>query len=276
MAVSVTMKAHLALPVTTLCQAWKIVARDGTTIRAIAHTRNLTIDGELYTALPIQPVQLETKSGLAADNTEVNAILASNYFTEQDFLSGKWNFARVEMRVVNFLDPTMGDAQRLVGYFGEVTTRNGTFTAEVRSLSQLLSQEIGEATSPHCRVRNLGDNRCKKTLTSFTHTTTVSAVTDRRRFTVGTTQADGYFDYGTIQFTTGANLGFSMEIKASVGAQIELVLPFPREISAGDGCILIAGCDRTRATCRDKFNNVTNFQGEPDLPGDRKTLKVPE
>lgn len=273
--VSVAMQAHMALPVTTLCQCWKITARDGTTIRVIAHTRNLTINGELYTALPIQPVQTEARAGLSVDNTEINAILANNYFTEQDFLAGKWSFARIEMGVVNFLEPPMGFAQRLVGFFGEITTQNGNFTAEVRSLSQLLAQEIGNRTSPHCRVRELGNAKCGVNLATFTHTTTISAVINRRKFTVGTTQADGYFDYGKITFTSGSNLGYSQDIRSSVGNSVELEMAFPFEIKPGDGCVLIAGCDRTRATCRDKFNNTENFDGEPDTPGDRKLLTYP-
>lgn len=276
MAVSVAMKAHLASPVTTLCQAWKVVARDGTTIRLCAHTRTLTIDGETYTPAPLQPAQIEAQSGVVGDNFEVQAILASGLFTEIDFLAGKWDAARVEMRVVNYLDLSMGNAVRFVGQFGQITTKNGFFTAELFSLAALLDQDGGETTSPHCRVRRLGDSRCKVSLASFTHATTVSSVSSRRVFNVGTTQADGYFDSGTIKFTSGANIGAEMEIRKSTGARIELMMPLPREISAGDAVTLIAGCDRTRGTCKSRFNNVINFQGEPDLPGDRKALKIPE
>lgn len=273
--ISVQMRAHLALATATLAQAWRISARDGTIIRVISHTRNLLIDGELYNAIPIGPVPTEQKSGLSPDNTEVTAILASNYFTEQDFLSGKWDFARVEMMVINYLDPGMGPAQRLVGYFGEITTRNGVFSAEVRSLAQLLAQDMGETTAPHCVVRVLGDSRCKVNLAAFTFATTIASVIDRRTVTIGTTQADGFFDYGTLTFTSGANLGFAMEVKHSVGNRLELVLPFSREIVVGDSIVAVAGCDRTRATCRDKFANIENFRGFPDSPGNRKLLHIP-
>ncbi len=30
---------------------------------------------------------------------------------------------------------------------------------------------------------------------------------------------------------------------------------------------LFEGCDRQLATCRDRFANFVNFQGEPHLPG---------
>lgn len=276
MAVSITMRAHLALPLTTLCQIWKVVATDGTTVRIAAHTRPLTVDGEVYTPVPILPAQFEIKAGLAADNTEVRAILASGLFTEADFLAGRWSFARIEMRVVNYLDASMGYAQRFVGFFGEITLKNGTFEAELRSLSDLLGQEIGAATSPHCRVKRLGNSRCKVNLASFTHSSTVTSVTSRRVFNVGITQPDGYFDNGTLKFTNGANLGSEAEIKRSVGARIELKIPMLRELGAGDALTLIAGCDRTRATCKTKFNNILNFDGEPDSPGNKKTLKIPE
>ncbi|MBX7220322.1 MAG: DUF2163 domain-containing protein [Blastocatellia bacterium] len=276
MPVSLDMQTHLAQSLTTLCQAWKVMAQDGTTIRVVSHTRNLTIDGELYTALPIQPAQYEAKSGLAPDNTEVNAILASNIFSEADFLAGKWNFARVEFRVLNYLNPSIGYAQRLVGYFGEITCRNGMFRAELRSLSQLLAQDTGQTTSPHCRVRVLGDSQCKANLATHTYNTSVASVENRRIFTIGVTKADTYFDYGLVTWTSGQNLGYSMEVKRSFGNRIELMLPMSGLLRVGDTLTIIAGCDRTRGTCRDKFSNAINFQGEPDLPGDRRVVHFPE
>jgi uncharacterized phage protein (TIGR02218 family) len=35
----------------------------------------------------------------------------------------------------------------------------------------------------------------------------------------------------------------------------------------GDRAELTQGCDRRFSTCRDRFANAVNFQGEPHLPG---------
>lgn len=276
MAISLEMRNYLALSVTTLCQALKVVAADGTTVRVVSHTRPLTINGEEYLPVPFTPFEIEKSAGLAADQTEIEGILANGLFTEQDFLSERWDAARVEIQVVNYLDLSMGYAQRVTGYFGELTIVNGTFKAEIHSQAEPLNYDGVEATSPHCRVKILGDAECGVNLASFTHTGTISAVTSRRIFTVSVSQPDGYFDAGICEFTSGNNLGAKLEIRRHVGSQIELMLPVTRPINSGDGVKLIAGCDRTRATCRDKFDNVERGRFFPDMPNARKVLKIPD
>ena len=70
----------------------------------------------------------------------------------------------------------------------------------------------------------------------------------------------------------GAAIGLQGTIKrdSPQGSQreIELWEPLRAPIAAGDRLRLQAGCDKRFATCRDKFANLVNFQGFPDLPGD--------
>lgn len=84
----------------------------------------------------------------------------------------------------------------------------------------------------------------------------------------------GYFDFGVITFDSGANAGLSMEVKAYAPGQIILQLPMPYDVAIGDGYTLVAGCDKSMATCRDRFSNLLNFRGEPYLPGIDKMVQV--
>jgi len=84
----------------------------------------------------------------------------------------------------------------------------------------------------------------------------------------------GYFDFGLITFTSGLNDDLSMEIKAYAVGQITLHLPMPYTVAAGDAYTLRAGCDKSLATCRDRYDNVVNFRGEPYIPGIDKMLAV--
>lgn len=79
--------------------------------------------------------------------------------------------------------------------------------------------------------------------------------------------ASGYFDGGLITMTSGYNVGLSMEIKSYVVGQFTLHLPFPYVVAIGDTYTLSAGCAKTLATCRDRFDNVVNFRGFPYIPG---------
>jgi uncharacterized phage protein (TIGR02218 family) len=44
-------------------------------------------------------------------------------------------------------------------------------------------------------------------------------------------------------------------------------LPRCALFNAGDGVTLYPGCDKTIDTCKNKFNNNLNFQGEPHFAG---------
>ncbi len=84
----------------------------------------------------------------------------------------------------------------------------------------------------------------------------------------------GYFDYGLITFTSGLNSGLSMEVKSYVPGQITLQLPFPYAVVPGDAYTMHAGCDKSLATCRDRFNNIVNMRAEPYLPGIDRLVQV--
>lgn len=84
----------------------------------------------------------------------------------------------------------------------------------------------------------------------------------------------GYFDGGVITFTSGANVGLSMEVRDYKAGQWTLQLPMPYVILAGDTYTMKAGCDHSFGTCRDKFDNTINFGGFPDFPGVDKLIQV--
>lgn len=78
----------------------------------------------------------------------------------------------------------------------------------------------------------------------------------------------GYYDYGMVTFTSGRNMGLSMEVKSYVPGFLELHLPMPFPMAVGDTYTRQPGCGkRLIDDCKNKFDNVINFRGEPYLPG---------
>jgi len=128
---------------------------------------------------------------------------------------------------------------------------------------------------------------------SFMRSATVSAVGSepRRQFTVteltpntgytisgGTPTAlgfeDNFFEFGGCTFETGNNAGRGKEVRvftADDGVTIEQVIelfePMPFDIEVGDTLRIFPGCDKLHTTCFTKFDNATNFVGEPFVPG---------
>lgn len=71
---------------------------------------------------------------------------------------------------------------------------------------------------------------------------------------------DGYYNGGFLK--DGDTYAF---IQTHVGTSLLLLAMSPKLVT-GDAIALTAGCDRTRATCIAKFNNLANFMGFPYIP----------
>ena len=80
----------------------------------------------------------------------------------------------------------------------------------------------------------------------------------------------GLFSGGTLTWTSGANTGLISPVFGHVvdrDIRIELAERPPRLIVTGDSFVVRAGCDKTVATCSQRFANLVNFRGFPHMPG---------
>ena len=133
-----------------------------------------------------------------------------------------------------------------------------------------------ETYLPHCRA-NLGDARCKFNLKQkdFTVKAKVSEIVSLQSFTAKKLKAPrSWFNGGYVSWHRGKNEGLKMEVKEFAASKITLSLPMPFPIKVGDEFIIVAGCDKASRTCTEKFNNIINFRGEPDLPGIDKLMST--
>ena len=82
-------------------------------------------------------------------------------------------------------------------------------------------------------------------------------------------QATGYFDLGTITFTSGVLSGLSRTVQSyikGIPGTATLLGGFPSAPATGDTFNIYPGCDKLQGTCTNKFNNLTNFRGYPYVP----------
>lgn len=267
--------AGIAAGVTTTATLWKITRTDAQVFGFTSFDQNITYGGVTYQALTSYTRSaVSTDASLASDSVDLEGVLDSAAITEADLLAGKWDHARLDLLLIDWADQTAVTTLK-TGWIGEVSTGTTGFKAELMGLASALQQNVTEVTSPTCRA-TLGDARCTKVLTAFTFAGTVTAVTDRRVFTCGLTNADNYFVGGKLTWLTGANAGLVMEVKTSLATgAFGLFLPMPYDIAVGDTFSAVIGCDKTIAVCAGTFGNGVNFQGEPYLPGMHFLVKGP-
>jgi uncharacterized phage protein (TIGR02218 family) len=266
---------HLLSEVTTLATCWRITRQDGIELGFTDHDEALNIDGLEYDSIAgFTPTTIESKSDMSVDNMEIEGFSFPSKITETDLLAGIYDYAEVEIFLVNYEDLSQGKITLKRGKLGEVTLSKQMFRAEVRGLTQHLSQTIGAVYSPTCQAI-LGDGACKVNLTTCTMKAQVTKAFDRQSFIAKSlTQKPGYFSGGEVKFLSGDNTTSRMEVKEFANSLVTLVLPMASSIKAGDTFTIVAGCDKLRETCTSKFNNILNFRGFPDVPGVDKLLST--
>lgn len=267
-------------PLTTFrfATCWELTRQDATVFRFTDHNHPITLDGEDFT--PVGGFDSSARQkihGLGTRNAEFRGMLTSAAITNEDLRAGLYRGAEVVESLVDWRYPWMDVLRQAHYVVGEVSFNGQTWVAQISGFRNRLQVPVGKVTSRNCGYE-LGGTECGVTIASYTTNDAVVAfVTQRKSFTTTLAQADHYFRYGLLTWTSGANDGLSYEVKgyANTNGKITLVESTAFDIVAGDAFSVSAGCDRKWQTCRDKFSNILNFGGEPWIPGTDAVLKTP-
>ncbi len=273
------LQAHLDSGATTMALCWKVARTDGVVQGFTEHDCDLTFDGTTYLARSgFTASAVNQTLGLSVDNLNVDGAISSDTINEDDLASGRYDDAEVELLWVNWSDPTNPDMRMTMsrGHLGEIKREETAFSAEFRSLVNKLAQNTGRSYQRTCDAQ-IGDSRCKVNLESAAHkgTGTVTSSAGRNLVLNGLGAFDdGWFTHGTIKFTSGDNAGLTFEVKSHAGANVTLWDVPPSPVVSTTTFEIRAGCQQDMFTCRDKFNNIYNFQGFYDIPGQDYIQKV--
>ena len=191
--ISADLLAHYQGDTTTLAMCWKVTRTDDAVFGFTAHDADILFDALTYVAaIGFTPSAAETQTRLAVDNLETVGIIDDEQITEGDLLAGVWDYARVEVFMVNWADTSMGRDVLMTGHLGQATIEAGRYTAELRGLTDAYTSTVGQLYAPTCRAQ-LGDSRCGVNLSG------VSPDSDAIPFTV-TGTLDDSADSGIVLF----------------------------------------------------------------------------
>ena len=255
---------------TTLAFLWRIERADGVAIGFTSHDRDLLRGGFVYRAAPgMVPSAIRTSDGFDADDVDLAGALSSGAITEGDLRSGRWDGARLVLSAVDWNDAAADGIVLVRGSFGAVALKDGAFTVALRGPTSAFDAAVGIETSPACRA-SLGDRRCRVDLRG--RSWRAVATVDGTSVTLDASSADGIFAYGSLMWIDGPRAGIVERVLASAGAGVTLAEPV---VLAGAHAVeLREGCDRQLGSCRDRFANTLNFQGEPHLPGNDLLTRI--
>ncbi|OSP54337.1 DUF2163 domain-containing protein [Pseudoruegeria sp. SK021] len=282
MAISPELQAHLDQGATSLCRCWVVRRKDGHALGFTDHDRPLVLAGMVFKAdTGLTAHALQQTTGLSIDNSEAMGALSDAAITEADITAGRYDGAEVETWLVNWNDPE----QRYLlfrGTLGDVQIGGGAFRAELRGLTEKLNQQQGRTYQALCGA-GLGDAACGVDTTSSTFSTvaTVSSQGGSQVFTLVGAESyqEGWFERGSLKVLSGSAAGLLGQVKfdrrVSAASRITLWQDLREVLVTGDQVRLTAGCDKRLATCQQKFGNLLNFRGFPNIPGEDWMLAYP-
>ncbi len=277
------LNTHLDGAITTLCHCWKLIRRDGQIFGFTDHDRDLNFGSVTFIARTgLEAADMTQENSLAIGGGEISGALSSASLTQSALLNGLYDDANIEIWLVNWADVNQR-ALLDIASIGEVKRADYAFVAELRSLTHRLDEERGRVFRPECDAQ-VGDQRCGAALNTgaYTGSATIANIVSATQFVMSNVSnfSDGWFAGGKISWVTGENAGLISEIKThhSDNGQVMITLWIQPSLNAkvGDQCLVSAGCDKTFATCRLKFNNTANFRGFPHMPGNDFVVRLPQ
>ena len=252
----------------------RIVCANGTVVRLTDYPYDLTMsNGQVYkTDAGYSPSSLSEVSTLAPSAFDLEGIVGNGVVTRDQIAGGIMDGAEMFLFRVDYLNPVEDYEECGRGWLGKTELVDEKYKIEMMSLSDALNEGVSVTCTPLCRhdLGSQGYAECGLSLASLTvtgtltHVTSASVIRDSSRG-----EASDWFGAGTFRMTSGPNVGMRpIEIKAyDSDGTITLQGPLYFSPAPGDMYEMIAGCRKRRTEdCKNKFNNVLNHGGFPDLP----------
>lgn len=249
----------------TLC--WRLERRDGVALGFASHDRDLAIDGLVYRASPgMLPSSISLSDGFDADNVDIKGALTSEAIREEDLASGRWDGASFAIFMTDWQAPGLEIVHVARGELGDVSLSGAAFEVELKGPTAALDRAVVEQTSPECRA-SLGDKRCRVDMAGRVRLARVISCDDAVVTVDAVEPSANAYGYGRLRWISGANSGLSSFIRSSAGDSVTLRDAPAFAAGESDLVELSEGCDRSLATCSERFANAVNFRAEPHLPG---------
>lgn len=291
------MKATVAAWQTRVYCVRVVPPNDAPVIRLAGYPVDLVMsNGEVYqTESGYEFSGMGNSSTFSSSSIDLSGILQSGAISQTDLASGVYDNARIYLFATSWAAPVEDEEELAMMFWGKVEYSNSRYTVQLMGSIDVLSQSTGRSYSPTCTwtlfdqtidgtILPWQQSRCTgprsapdgPDIEDYRVTGTLTAVTDQYRFTDSArTEADDWFAYGAIRFTTGPNAGLKpLEIKSYAAGVIETHEAFFYLPAVGDAYEMIPGCRKDGATCKEKYGNKINFGGQDHIPAPSQYAEI--
>jgi hypothetical protein len=179
--ISSSLKTYLQQSTIDWAVCVAITRQDGAVIALTSWDQPIvfTYNTVTYTFLPALSgslTSLKNSTDLSTDTLELIGLIKTGYINTSDLENGLYDLAKVSVIELSPTNLGCGCITNISGIIGEVVPGEVSYSAEVRSKLNLLSQTVGDSCSLGCRVRQLGDSQCKVSISSYENNRTLSGI----------------------------------------------------------------------------------------------------
>jgi uncharacterized phage protein (TIGR02218 family) len=168
-----------------------------------------------------------------------------------------------------FLNPVpnvVGTVILFVGDLADLSIGRTGIDIRINSALAALNIQMPRNLYQAACLHSLYDADCGASRAAFSVNSNVRSGSTALSIVTGLGQPDGWFARGYITMTGGANSGVTRTVRWHSGGTVGLLSALPAAPNVGDPFTLWPGCDKSMATCKNKFNNLGNFRGMPFVP----------
>lgn len=263
-----------------MAELWTITTVGAEVLRYTAGDFKANYGGHAYAmdGPLIKRGEISTGIGLDVDSLDLTIttsdpahLLNGAPFIRAALMDGALDGASIEVRRVYFSSWSAAAVGALLLFSGRVSSIEGSrheLQVTVASDLELLNVKLPRNVyQPACSL-NVYSTPCGANRAAVTVTGTVTSVIDGRvSFDTGLGQVAGWFDLGTLTFTSGANDGQSRTVKSfQAGGAFSFALAWPADIAVGNTFSVYPACMHTMDDCTNKHNNIVHFRGYPFVP----------
>lgn len=219
---------------------------------------------KLALGLPVDTMDLTL---WIASTTTVGGITLLQAIANGYFDGGYVKVERLFMS--SYGDSNLGAMWMFSGRVSEVEPTRFECRLQIKSVLEVLDRPFPRNLYQGGCTNTLFDSGCAVVKATYTTAATTTAGSTKSAVNVTNAQPTGYFDLGTILFTSGQNTGVKRTIASwTTGGVLNLSLPLPFAPLAGDTFQLVPGCNKMYSDTNGcpKFSNTARYRGFPYIP----------
>jgi uncharacterized phage protein (TIGR02218 family) len=264
-----------------------ITLPNGSVLRVTNHQNDLVIGGQKYYASKYgkwargsityeRNAVTETELKMTCDPT----VLFPNSVSTPMFQRSKL-FMRSTVQIItatlDLKEVVQGTTTIFAGYITSPSIESSLVTFKCSDPSYLMQAAWPKRVICAGCPFTVFDNNCSLNRSSFAMTRTVLSGSTQTSLVVSALGSVGNdplpYAKGYIVPTSGEAQGWSIGVITQPDSTHLSLAPFDLPIKVGDTFTLYPGCDGKQTTCDQKFNNLTNFGGFPQVPGPETALQ---